>query len=94
MKITLPLLLLGALSTRAFAQTAPAPVPAKPLFADVPPTHWAFAAVQTLAAAGIIEGYPTTEAPTTRAVAKLSPAPKTKLAARAPIKKVAANTTR
>lgn len=30
----------------------------KPAFSDVPPTHWAYNAVQRLAKAGIIEGYP------------------------------------
>ncbi len=52
------------------AQTAPT----APLFRDVPRTHWAFAAVQRLAAAGILQGYPVNEAPATRAVAKITPA--------------------
>jgi hypothetical protein len=30
----------------------------RPLFPDVPTTHWAFAAVQKLAEAGILEGFP------------------------------------
>jgi hypothetical protein len=32
--------------------------PAQPMFKDVPPTHWAYEAVMTLARKGIIEGYP------------------------------------
>jgi len=37
---------------------APAPVSDAPYFPDVPRDHWAFAAVQRLAGAGIIEGFP------------------------------------
>ena len=84
--------MLGVLSSAALAQTDPAPatppsspttsadIPTTPFFRDVPRDHWAFAAVQRLAAAGIIQGVPptsttTAETPTTTAVAKLSPAP-------------------
>jgi hypothetical protein len=35
----------------------PARAPATPL-ADVPASHWAYAAIQTLAADGLIDGYP------------------------------------
>jgi len=80
-KILLPLLALSALAPAAFAQDAPSAAPAAsstsvpttPFFSDVPPGHWAFAAVQKLAAAGIIEGVPV--APQTRVVAQMAPAP-------------------
>ena len=32
-------------------------------FPDVPRDHWAFAAVQRLAATGIVNGYPATQSP-------------------------------
>ena len=38
-------------------------------FPDVPRDHWAFAAVQRLAAAGIVNGYPATGAATAPALA-------------------------
>lgn len=40
-----------------------APPAEKPFFRDVPRDHWAFAALQKLGGAGIIEGYPTSAAP-------------------------------
>lgn len=42
----------------AVAATLSAPALAAPLFPDVPDNHWATDAVKTLAAKGIIEGYP------------------------------------
>jgi hypothetical protein len=36
----------------------PAPAPAQGRFADVPPDHWAYNAVNELAARGILVGYP------------------------------------
>ena len=60
-------------SPAAHAQTAPATE--QPFFRDVPPGHWAFAAVQKLAGAGILEGYPAGPAAPAPAVAK-APAPK------------------
>ncbi len=39
---------------------APAQAQDRPEFADVPRDHWAYAALQKLAAAGILEGYPPT----------------------------------
>ncbi len=99
MKILLPLLAIGALSTAAFAQdqtvpTVPAPVnstpvPTTPFFSDVPRDHWAFAAVQKLAAAGIIEGVPPRAVATTERVVATAPAP-AKVAAKTPVKRVAA----
>ncbi|RYX83205.1 hypothetical protein EON83_15975 [bacterium] len=93
MKLLLPLLTLVAISGAAVAQDTPAPqapvapvIPSTPIFKDVPPTHWAFAAVQRLAAAGIIEGYPSTAAPTTQVLAKVVPAAPT--AAKVPAAKV------
>ncbi len=53
------LLLILALSGIAHAQTAataPGALSTAPFFSDVPRDHWAFAAVQRLASAGIIEG--------------------------------------
>ncbi len=38
-------------------------------FPDVPRDHWAFAAVQRLAAAGIVNGYPTAQATKTPVIA-------------------------
>lgn len=65
----------------AHAQTPPAPaastpsaVSDTPYFPDVPRDHWAFAAVQRLAGAGILEGYPAPPATIKTAMnAKLSP---------------------
>lgn len=65
------LLSLLALSGAAHAQNAPAPsIPVQsapqaqaPFFRDVPRDHWAFAAVQKLAGAGILEGVGTNAAP-------------------------------
>lgn len=48
--------LLGAALTLGWA----APLWAAPLFPDVPENHWARDAVATLAAKGIVEGYPAT----------------------------------
>ena len=94
----LPLLALGALSTAAVAQDQPAPapvastpVPTTPFFSDVPRDHWAFAAVQKLAALGIIEGVPPRS--TVSVVAKVSPAP-AKVAVKAPVKKAVAAKTK
>ncbi|BCM91104.1 hypothetical protein IAD21_02968 [Abditibacteriota bacterium] len=89
MKFLIPVLSLVALSGAAFAQTQPVPAPATaavpttPIFKDVPPTHWAFAAVQRLAAAGIIEGYPSTAEPTMQVVAKVAPAKPAKVTPKA-----------
>lgn len=47
----------------------PAPASDVPYFPDVPRNHWAFAAVQRLAGAGVIEGYQTPPAPVKSAVA-------------------------
>jgi hypothetical protein len=67
MKLRLPLFLLVGLAAGSgltWAQEAPAPnaapqaAPDAPFFRDVPRDHWAFAAVQKLAAAGILEGFP------------------------------------
>lgn len=49
-------LLAGTLVAASFA--LPASVSAAPLFPDVPDNHWAVDAVKSLAARGIIEGYP------------------------------------
>jgi len=46
-------------SARAQA-AAPATVPTDPAFQDVKPGHWAYDALQKLAAAGVLEGYPPT----------------------------------
>jgi len=63
-----------AASTSSPAASAPAPVSDTPYFPDVPRNHWAFAAVQRLAGAGILEGYPAPPAPIkTTASAKLAP---------------------
>jgi len=63
-----------AASTPAPAASTPAPVSDTPYFPDVPRNHWAFAAVQRLAGAGILEGYPAPPAPIKTATnAKLSP---------------------
>ena len=79
MKILLPLVALVAISGAAFAQDEPtatpvAPAtstPTAPAFPDVPRDHWAFAAVQRLAGAGIVEGYPA--APATKTLAEVVP---------------------
>ncbi len=57
------LLALVALTGVAQAQTAPTAPESAPFFRDVPRDHWAFAALQKLGGAGIVEGYPTTAAP-------------------------------
>ncbi len=64
------LLSLLAVSGAAHAQNAPAPqIPVQsapesaPFFRDVPRDHWAFAAVQKLAGAGILEGVGNEAAP-------------------------------
>jgi len=80
-KLLAPLALCCLALGSAHAQTTPspaaptsAPVSDTPYFPDVPRNHWAFAAVQGLAAAGIVEGYPAPPAPVkTTASAKLSP---------------------
>ncbi|HEX8464093.1 MAG TPA: S-layer homology domain-containing protein, partial [Abditibacterium sp.] len=69
-------LLAGAAPTWAQTPATPA-APQQPFFRDVPPNHWAFAAVQRLAGAGILEGYAagpaapatTAQTPTTSTVA-------------------------
>ena len=83
MKILLPLVALVAVSLvavsgAAFAQTEPttpttpaATIPTTPIFRDVPRDHWAYAAVQRLAAAGIIQGYPA--GPETKTLAEMVP---------------------
>ena len=82
MKILLPLVALVAISGAAFAQDEPtttpatpaapaAATPSAPAFPDVPRDHWAFAAVQRLAGAGIVEGYPA--APATKTLAEVVP---------------------
>ncbi len=54
--LTLGIMLAGA----AFGLSASSAIaqPQKPEFPDVPRDHWAYEAVSRLAAAGIIEGYP------------------------------------
>ena len=52
-------------------------------FPDVPRDHWAFAAVQRLAAAGIMNGYPATPAQATTAPALAAKADETKVAEKA-----------
>lgn len=49
--------------TPAPAVSTPAPASDVPFFPDVPRDHWAFAAVQRLAGAGILEGFPSAPAP-------------------------------
>jgi len=53
-QIIVTLALVGLTGTAAFAQAPSA-------FADVPPWHWAYDAVQQGAAAGIFTGYPTSD---------------------------------
>ncbi|MCR5662545.1 MAG: S-layer homology domain-containing protein [bacterium] len=48
----------SAAAAAVFAVTMAAPAFAAPLFPDVPENHWARDAVATLAAKGIVEGYP------------------------------------
>ncbi|MBM3463036.1 MAG: S-layer homology domain-containing protein [Armatimonadetes bacterium] len=48
----------SAVITLALAATLAGPACAAPMFSDVPANHWAYDAVQVLAAKGIIEGYP------------------------------------
>lgn len=61
----------GAHAQNAPTQNTPAPTEAAPFFRDVPRNHWAFAAVQRLAGAGIVEGVGTGE--------KAAPAPRVAL---------------
>ena len=49
-------------------------------FPDVPRDHWAFAAVQRLAAAGIVQGYPAAQTPTPVVAAKPDEAKEVKVA--------------
>jgi hypothetical protein len=63
-----------------------------PYFPDVPRDHWAFAAVQRLAGAGIIEGYQTPPAPLKATVQASVAAPKTIQASVSSAKKVVAKT--
>ncbi|HEX9996789.1 MAG TPA: BON domain-containing protein [Abditibacterium sp.] len=66
-----------ALGGAAHAQTAPEiQTPATPFFRDVPPGHWAFAAVQKLAGAGIVEGYAPGTPETPLVVAPMKTAPR------------------
>lgn len=58
-------------------QNTPAPTEAAPFFRDVPRNHWAFAAVQRLAGAGIVEGVGAGEKATPQ---KMTAAPATKVA--------------
>lgn len=83
-RILLSLFAMGAIGGAAHAQTLPpapqtAPETQAPFFRDVPRDHWAFAAVQKLAAAGILEGYGNDAAPAKVAV---SPAPSLNFASR------------
>lgn len=85
-------------STSAPAASTPAastPATDVPYFPDVPRNHWAFAAVQRLAGAGLVEGYPAPPAPlktgiqTPVATPKLLTAPK-RVFAKTPATKPAA----
>lgn len=59
-------------ATTPAAPAAPAAsIPTTPFFRDVPRDHWAYAAVQRLAGAGIIEGYPA--GPETKTLAEIVP---------------------
>lgn len=69
-----------AATTPATPPVSIAPDQAEPFFSDVPRNHWAFSAVQTLAAAGIIEGRPPVAgraAPRVGAVPPLGPVKRT-----------------
>jgi len=58
----------------SFLRLALCPTTEVAYFPDVPRNHWAFAAVQRLAGAGILEGYPAPPATIKTAMnAKLSP---------------------
>lgn len=70
------LISLFALSGVAQAQTVSAPSAPEtqtPFFRDVPRDHWAFAAVQKLAGAGIIEGVGDHSAPVAKPIIAVAP---------------------
>lgn len=110
MKLTRSLPL--ALAILASASTAHAQAPAQteqPFFPDVPRNHWAFAALQKLGGAGIVEGYPgapapartanvpssTKATPTVTASSKKATATKKVAATKvAPVRKAAASSTK
>jgi len=52
MRIGLMIVIVLLATASALAEAPPSP------FEDVPPWHWAFAAVRTLAAQGLVQGYP------------------------------------
>ncbi|MBW3636813.1 MAG: BON domain-containing protein [Armatimonadetes bacterium] len=58
----------------------------RPFFSDVPRDHWAFAAVQKLAGAGIVEGFPPSAPMASIQAASVAPKIKTALGANAALR--------
>jgi S-layer homology domain len=54
-------------ATSSPTPSTPPPARARPAFSDVPPNHWAYDAVNELAALGILVGYPAPPPPAPRA---------------------------